>query len=98
MDLLHLEDSVGFQWDAGNSGKNQEKHGVSDGECEEIFFNDALLVGEDAGHSQDEPRGFALGQTNAGRMLLLVFTIRSQLIRVISARDMTPAERERYAQ
>lgn len=98
MDLLQdLEDCVGFQWDAGNSGKNQEKHGVSDGECEEIFFNDALLVGEDAAHSQDEPRGFALGHSSAGRMIFLVFTIRRQLIRVISARDMTPAERKRYA-
>lgn len=62
-----------------------------------IFFNDPLLVGKDAAHSQDEPRGFALGQTSAGRMLFAVFTIRRQLIRVISARDMTPAERKRYA-
>lgn len=94
--LQDLEDSVGFEWDAGNSGKNLEKHGVSDGECEEIFFNDPLLVGEDAEHSQDEPRGYVLSHTNAGRMLFVVFTIRRQLIRVISARDMTAGERKRY--
>lgn len=97
MDLLQeLEDCIGFKWDAGNSGKNLEKHSVSDGESEEIFFNDPLLSGKDATHSKDDPRGFALGQTDAGRMLFVFFTIRESLIRVISSRDMTPTERRRF--
>jgi uncharacterized DUF497 family protein len=91
-----LEECVGFQWDEGNADKNLEKHGVSDAECEQIFFNDPLVAGEDEEHSQDEPRGFALGRTDAGRHLFVVFTIRSQLARVISARDMTPVERRSY--
>ncbi|CAN5546580.1 BrnT family toxin [soil metagenome] len=95
--LDDLQGCVGFEWDDGNSDKNLERHDVNDGESEEIFFNDPLLVGEDTTHSQEEPRGFALGQTNAGRMLFVVFTIRRQLIRVISARDMTSAEQRRYS-
>ena len=39
-----LENCTGFDWDDGNQGKNWEKHGVSDGEAEEIFFNDPLAV------------------------------------------------------
>lgn len=91
-----LQGCVGFQWDAGNSGKNLDKHDVGDGECEEIFFNDPLVVGEDESHSDDEARGFALGQTNAGRRLFVAFTVRRSLIRVISARHMTTSERKRY--
>jgi len=34
-----LEKCTGFEWDEGNQGKNWEKHGVTDAECEEIFFN-----------------------------------------------------------
>jgi uncharacterized protein len=91
-----LQGCVGFQWDEGNSEKNLEKHDVADVECEEIFFNEPLLAGDDAEHSQDEVRGFALGQTNSGRLFFVVFTVRDQLIRVISAREMTAAERRRY--
>lgn len=94
--LDDLQECVGFEWDEGNSDKNLERHDVGDGECEEVFFNDPLVVGEDVAHSRQEPRGFALGQTNAGRLFFVVFTVRRQLIRVISARDMTPAERRRY--
>ncbi len=94
--LDEIQACVGFEWDDGNAGKNLDKHGVSDEECEEIFFNDALVVGEDRAHSRDEPRGYALGQTSAGRLLFVVFTMRGQLIRVTSARDMTAVERRRY--
>ena len=87
---------IGFEWDEGNADKNLEKHGVSDTECEQAFFNDPLAVGDDVEHSRDEPRGFVLGRTDDGRHLFIVFTVRRTLIRVISARDMTRNERRRY--
>lgn len=92
-----LHECIGFEWDAGNTDKNLETHAVTDAECEEVFFNDPLVAGEDAPHSREEWRGFVLGQTNGGRRLFLVFTIRRQRIRIISARDMTRREKERYA-
>ena len=90
-----LEKWVAFDWDNGNQGKNWEKHRVSDGEAEEIFFNAPLVAGTDDAHSKKEPRLFALGQTNARRGLFVVFTIRKNFIRVISARDMTTREMRR---
>src|SRR5437879_962786 len=93
-----LSNCVGFQWDDANADKNLEKHRVTDGECEEIFFNEPLLVAEDPSHSDEEARGLALGRTNAARRLFVVFTIRNQLVRIISARDMTPLERRRYGE
>ncbi|MBI5526194.1 MAG: BrnT family toxin [Deltaproteobacteria bacterium] len=47
-------------------------------------------------YDKDEKRFYCLGITDAGRKLFVVFTIRGHLIRVISARDMTPRERNTY--
>ena len=91
-----LEKCTGFQWDKGNLGKNWETHRVSDGEAEEIFFNDPLVAGSDPSHSKRERRYFALGRTDAGRPLFVVFAIRKRLVRVISARDMTKREYRKY--
>lgn len=91
-----LAQCVGFQWDEGNATKNWDKHDVSQGECEEVFFNRPLLVKYDTEHSWTEPRYFALGRTDENRLLFVAFTLRDDLIRIISARDMTPAERRRY--
>ncbi|WP_447972151.1 BrnT family toxin [Nitrospira sp. Kam-Ns4a] len=93
-----LDHCTGFDWDAGNLDKNWERHGVTQGESEEVFFNRPVLVAPDPAHSQTEPRYAALGQTSGGRLLAVVFTIRGTLIRVISARDMSRRERRRYEQ
>lgn len=95
---MRLEGVTGFEWDDGNSEKNEIKHGVSVSECEEVFFSEPLLVADDVRHSQDEQRYYALGQTAAGRRLFVAFTVRGAKIRVISARDMNRKEREIYAQ
>ena len=87
----------GFQCDEGNSDKNWYLHQVTNGECEEIFFNQPLVVTDDIQHSTAENRYYALGQTNAGRLLFIVFTIRKKQIRVISARDMSRKERKEYS-
>ena len=91
-----LANCIGFDWDQGNLLKNWEKHDVSGSECEQIFFNKPLIVAPDEPHSEIENRYFALGQTDIGRELFLVFTIRKQHIRPISARDMSRKERRIY--
>lgn len=90
------EQLEGFEWDAGNLHKSWEKHGVTPQEAEEIFFNEPLVVAEDAAHSHAERRCFALGKTHEGRHLFVVFTVRSARIRVISARPMNKKERTLY--
>jgi uncharacterized DUF497 family protein len=93
----HLAAATGFQWDAGNAAKNWSKHEVSQAECEQAFFSVPLVLAADPEHSGFEARYFALGQTDTGRLLLIVFTLRGLLIRVISARPMSRREREVYA-
>ena len=88
----------GFDWDEGNSRKNADKHGVSQSEAEQVFFNEPLLVLEDGLHSQNEVRFHALGKTDDARLLHITFTLRcsGSLIRIISARDMHRKERAIY--
>ena len=86
---------TGFDWDAGNREKNL-KHGVHASECEQVFFNEPLLILDDAKHSVAEERFAAFGQTDQGRRLVVVYARRAGLLRVISARDMNRREREFY--
>ena len=78
----------GFDWDAGNNDKNWLKHKVSPSECEQIFFNQPLLIQDDIIHSKTEKRFYALGQTDLKKFLFIAFTVRNNFIRVISARDI----------
>jgi uncharacterized DUF497 family protein len=91
-----LSRCVGFEWDKHNSQKNWIRHRVAPSECEEIFFNQPLVMADDSRHSEKEDRFYCLGSTDSRRPLFVVFTIRGDLIRVISARDMNRKEREEY--
>lgn len=90
---------TGFEWDEGNSRKN-EKHGVTQAEVEQVFLNAPLILADDLKHSQKEPRFHALGRTEEDRCLHVTFTERGNgvLIRPISARDMSRKERAIYEQ
>lgn len=93
--LSHVE---GFDWDKGNITKNWERHKVSYVECEEVFFNAPFVVKTAEPHSFVEDRYYVLGKTDKDRLLFIVFTIRRNKIRVISARDMSRKERKVYEQ
>jgi uncharacterized protein len=91
-----FDDVAGFQWDEGNIDKNLIAHGVENWECEQVFFNEPLLVLDDPRHSAVEKRWAAFGSTDGGRLLVVIFTRRGKMIRVISARDMNRKERNFY--
>ena len=85
----------GFEWDEGNSAKNEVKHGVTDRLSEEIFFNKPLVVARSSKGGK-EIRYVALGKTYGSRLLTVVFTARANRLRVISARPMSRNERKVY--
>ena len=91
-----LRACTGFQWDDGNATKNWDSHDVSQAECEQVFLNQPLVVSRDKSHLPLGTRYCALGRTDADRLLFMCFTVRGELIRVVSARDMTPKEIARY--
>jgi uncharacterized DUF497 family protein len=91
-----FNECLGFDWDTSNVDKNWLKHRVSPAECEQVFFNRPLVIGEDIAHSKLELRFYTLGKTDSKRLLFIVFTVRNNLIRVISARDMSRKEKKVY--
>ncbi len=88
----------GFDWDRGNRAKC-EKHGLSIAAIESLFAR-PLAILPDAGHSQRETRFRAIGRTDKGRGVFIIFTLRRKggelLIRPISARHMHKKDIEAY--
>lgn len=91
-DLSKLER---FEWDKGNL-EHIKKHKVNFKECEGVFSNKPLLISEDKKHSEIEERFEVLGITNQGRLIFLVFTIRNNRIRVVSARNQNKKEQKEF--
>ena len=96
--MLDIDSLDGFEWDEGNLTKNWDRHQVSSAECEEVLLNVPLLLADDAKHSVDEARYYALGQTDGGLLLFIAFAVRGTRIRVVSARPMSGKERRIYGQ
>jgi uncharacterized DUF497 family protein len=90
--------AAGIEWDSGNRDKCQ-KHGVSLATVESLFHR-PLAVFPDPAHSEDEERFKAIGRTDEGRSVLIVFTLRTEriesFIRPISARYMHQREVDYY--
>lgn len=89
---------AGFEWDRGNRDKCR-KHGVALTTIESLFRR-PLAVFPDPAHSEVEERFKAIGRTDDGRAVLIVFTLRerdgARVIRPISARYMHRKEVAHY--
>jgi uncharacterized protein len=83
-----------FDWDDAN-GDHVARHGVTTDEAEEALL-DPRRVGMPVYHVAAERRSGALGATEDGRVLFVVFTRRGSRLRVITARDALAHERRRY--
>jgi uncharacterized protein len=87
---------MNFDWDENKASSNLSKHGVSFEEAKTVF-NDLLYVDfYDPDHSDNEERYLIIGESNQGRLLIISYTEGRDLIRLISAREVTRSEREAY--
>ncbi len=91
-----LPEPIAFEWDAGNQEKNFLRHKVTTQETEETFNHEPKFILEDEKHSLAEKRYGLLGETRSHRKISIVFTLRSNKIRIITARDMSRKERLFY--
>ena len=80
-----------LDWEEANTA-HIARHGVRP---EEALANPRRLVLR-IRSQRGEERWAALGATEAGRILFVVFTRRRGRARVITARDTTPEEKRRY--
>lgn len=91
---MYIDD---FLWLPDIVDKLAAKHGVTEEEAEEIFFNRPRYRRVERGHRPGEDVYTAWGQTDAGRFLVVFFINKPHNIALIlSARDMDAKERRLY--
>jgi len=80
----------------GKSATNLRKHGVAFREAATVFRDPLSITAYDPDHSEEEDRFITVGASVAGRLLIVAHTDRAPRTRIISARKLTPSEREAY--
>ena len=93
-----MKREIRFVWDEGKNRENQKKHGVSFEEAESVFFDEKAREYFDPDHSEEEDRFLLVGRSYKLRILLICHCYREgeRMIRIISARRATRAERSAY--
>jgi uncharacterized protein len=86
---------IRFEWDSIAESKAME-HGITFDEAVTVFDDPDLLFTQDFQQSQGEEREWAIGATENGSILVVVFTIPDKQIRIISARIATSREYQSY--
>jgi hypothetical protein len=85
-----------FEWDPQKAAANVRRHGVSFQEAATVFADLLSITVPDPDHSAAEDRSIIVGMSNRGRLLMVAHMERGDRIRIISARDLTRAERKAY--
>jgi len=88
--------SIQFQWDAQKAARNQRKHRISFAEAATVFRDPLASVFDDKDHSEEEYREIIIGHSIRHQLLVVSFTERGDVIRIISARKANREEREDY--
>jgi uncharacterized DUF497 family protein len=85
-----------FEWDPDKDRDNQAKHRVSYDEASTVFGDPFAWTITDPDHSADENRFLTTGYSNRQRLIIVAHTDRAERVRLISAREVTAAERRVY--
>lgn len=84
-------------WDTEKAKANQKDHGgVTFEEAKAVFEDANALTITDYESDPNEERFITIGMGNKARVLVVVYTYRSEKIRIISARKANPRERKEY--
>ncbi len=84
-----------FEFDPAKAATNLKKHGVSFADAEGVFL-DPLAIHQEDPDAEGEARFVAVGMGSAGQLLVVVYTLRGDDIRLISARRATRREVKDY--
>ena len=85
-----------FEWDDNKAKSNQKKHQISFEEATTVWTDTLALIAPDPEHSLTEEREWIIGESYQGRLLVVVYTMRGDIIRIISARLATKREKKQY--
>jgi len=92
---MHILWSVAYEWDPRKARANFEKHAVHFADAVTALEDELALTMRDP-YSEDEERWITLGLVALGRVSVVVYTWRGDVIRLISARPATAQERRQY--
>jgi uncharacterized DUF497 family protein len=81
-------------WDPAKAASNFRKHGVRFAEAVTVLEDHAALTIADEGQGED--RFVTIGTGSFGRTITMVYTMRDDQVRIISARKATRQERTEY--
>ncbi len=84
------------EWDESKAASNERKHGVTFEEAATCFYDPHQVAFYDPDHSDEEDRDVLIARSEGGRLLLVVYTLRSEAVRIISARPTTKRETRDY--
>lgn len=85
-----------FEWDPDKDAENQRKHSVAFDEASTVFGDPLAWTIQDPDHSADEARFLTTGYSTSQRLIIVAHTDREGRVRLISARQVTAAERRTY--
>ena len=85
-----------FEWDQTKAAANVSKHAVSFDEAKTVFDDPLYVDFYNPDHSQNEHRYIIIGESEQGRLLMVSYAEIGDTIRIISSRELTPAERKQY--
>jgi uncharacterized DUF497 family protein len=94
--IIFVIHEILFEWDSQKAHTNFRKHRVSLKIACEVFFDPFLYVVDEEEYVGDELREKVMGMTNEWRLLYVVYAMREDRIRLISARDATAIEKMLY--
>jgi uncharacterized protein len=85
-----------FDWDPNKAASNEAKHEVSFEEAATVFGDPLSDTFDDPDHSWEERRFLIIGTSVQGRLLIVSHTDDGEIVRLISARELTRKERKFY--
>ncbi len=88
--------STEYEWNEEKAAANLSKHGVAFDEAKSVFEDPLHVDFYDPDHSYNEQRFIMVGQSTQGRLLIVSYTERGDVIRLIGAREATRRERRDY--
>lgn len=85
---------MSYEWDPNKEKSNFRKHGVKFADAVGVFEDENAITIED--DDARESRFITIGTDFLSRILVVVYTFRDVVIRIISARKATARERKMY--
>ena len=85
---------MAYQWNRDKAATNLRKHGIDFADAVSVFSDDLAIAISD--QRFDEERFVIIGLDAFGRVLVVVYTLRGDEIRLISARKANRHERQQY--